>query len=420
MKKGIVALLMIAAMAISLSACGSTETSNESIIEEEQEEIVEEEPEQGELEEEEPKEEPKEEPEEDKPLDIEANLKLKYIMEILAATADVNYTHEFDYDLSFLKDLYALEDHVIMGLLYDIHSEYGEPEGGRTEYDSVLFSVKQVETIIGSLVGHEVDLSSLANNNGWIETALRTDVLYTECKNWNTEYIGNNTWKVYADVYSFNIICEDLYQIAEIVFTVTENADSILDGYSIIEVEATPPKMSEWAKAYYDYLTENHYKSKDFEYYPIYLDNDDIPEIYVYDGSRNGDSILCYSAGQINEEVLAVNYTYYYYIPQSGLLMEVQELLDIFGFESCSVYQFVNGEFSNIIIGGKELKEEYKDEFIKENWMLDYEINDEPVSEEEYNRILNEIFDTSKAIGLRDDKNNVFELCPLLNMLSSH
>lgn len=40
---------------------------------------------------------------------------------------------------------------------------------------------------------------------------------------------------------------------SEGTFTVIESPDSIFDQYSIIEVEEAP-KMSEWAKAYYDYL----------------------------------------------------------------------------------------------------------------------------------------------------------------------
>ena len=413
MKRKFLALLLIAIIAISLSACGRTETSNESNIEKEQEEIAEEEPEQAELEEEKSK----EEPEEDRPLDIEVNGNLIYIMKILAAIEDNGFMQGFDYDLAFINRLYALEDNAIDLLIYYIGGEYGLPEGGRTEADGALFSVEQIQSIIYSLVGREVDLSSLANDNGWIEVYLRTDVLYTDCKNWNTEYIGNNTWKVYADVYSISPDGDGFYKKAEMTFTVNENPDSIFDGYSITEVDVTQPKMLEWAKAYYDYLLENYNNGNNrvFQYNLIYLDNDDIPEIYVYDESRNGDCLLYYSAGQINEEVLSVNYSYYQYIPKSGLLMEEIEYINT----RKTVFQFINEDFKTILASVAYLKEEYQDEFIAENWMYDYSLNDEIVSEEEYNKRLDEAFDTSKAIKLRYDEDNALDFYSLLTYLTS-
>ena len=424
--------LIIALLAItmtSLSACGNKNAAAfpvdiEPIAEvTETEETKDSEPVEAEKPEPEPAEE--EEPDEDKPLDLDSLENLKWVMEALV-------TLEKNSDSSYIHDLYSGEENAVISMLWymdycDVENPKGEDirigddENGWDGY--VRFTTEQIQEVMNSLTGQQIDISSVGEN-GVIDISLVGMIeSLSEYKNWNTEYIGDNIWKINVDEYNvFDGRFDDdsSYKISEITFTVTENPDSIFDGYSIIEVEEVAPKMSEWATAYYDYLLENFYNSLSeekeyFKYMLIYLDNDDIPELYVHVTDFTGDRLLYYFDGQVNEKNCG-DLPWYQYIPQSGLLMEEWDIVTAHG---NIVSQFVNGEFTDMAEGHVALKEEYREEYPGENWMYDYMFNGETVSEEEYSRRLNEVFDTSKAILLVAYNDNAINIYSMLNMLTS-
>ena len=101
-------------------------------------------------------------------------------------------------------------------------------------------------------------------------------------ENMATEYIGAGSWKVTADGFGLNTMLgtDKTVKIAEFTFTVTYNADSCFDGYSITGIEVTPIDNSGWAQAYLDQM-DNEPQQEITEYDLIYLDDDDIPELVL-------------------------------------------------------------------------------------------------------------------------------------------
>lgn len=421
MKRKILFLLAVT-LVIGLIGCGNKTNNTMSVNAEPMAEVTEPETEPETIEEGDPEPEPveEEEPEEeeDKPLDLDSHANLKWAMD--------GFVNCFNYDYS---DFCSGEEDAVIGLLeymcfYSFAEDHSNlPKGEAIDIDGdgyIRFTVEQAQEAVNSLTGHQVDIGSVGENGVidlWGVNLIETD---TVCKNWNTEYIGNNTWKVYVDKYRYGYeYYEDtLYKELEYTFTVTENPDSIFDGYSIIEVEEA--KMSlEWAKAYYDYLlTDEEYEYYDeyYEFYLIYLDNDDIPEIYGRSYGFGENILIYYSDGQVKKKINNLT-AMFQYIPKSGLLMEWTNINSYGAFSN--IYQLTNGELATLIESQAELREEYRGEIENESWMYDYTLNGEAVSEEEYNRRLNEVFDTSKAINLWTYENNTLVLNTLLNMLSS-
>lgn len=422
-RKSIMTLLTVSM--ICLSACGNKNDATLPVNAEPMPEVTEAEDEPESIQEEEPEQEPieeEEEPEEDedKPLDLDSLDNLKWIMEALA-------TLERNSASSYVRDLYSGEENAIITMLW--YMDYcgvenpkgedvriGDDENGWDGY--VRFTIEQAQEIINSLTGQQIDISSVGENGVIDVSPIGMIESLSEYKNWNTEYIGDNIWKIYVDEYNvFDSRFDDdsSYKISEIIFTVTENPDSIFDGYSIIEVEEEAPKMPEWAKAYYDYLLEKshqpYYDRENYKCSFIYADSDDIPELYVQEDTWC--SLLYYSDGQVKEKNFPISGNHWY-IPQSGLLMEDYSE---YGNISTTVYQFINGEITSITEGYAEFQDVYMDENGMENWIYDYMFNGEPVSEEEYNRRLNEVFDSSKAIEPWRDEGE--SLNSILDKLSS-
>lgn len=283
-----------------------------------------------------------------------------------------------------------------------------------------LFSVDQVQGIMSSLVGHEIDLSALINDNGWIEVDLLWgDGFYIECENWNAEYTGSNTWNVYTDVYSINTSGDGSYKIAEMIYTVIENPDSIFDGYSITGVEATQPKMSEWAKAYYDYLAggnlerDFYYGAEDYSFYICYIDEDDIPELYVNTGMLTGYALYTYYDGNVVQLISSNGTNYIDWIEKSGRVLYAQGGSAMFG-ESVWIYEMVDGELQQIAEGNlitQDYIDWYEGDLPSSTW------NGRDVTEDEYQALKKEVFDTSEDVIITYDESET--LYSMLNKLAS-
>lgn len=422
MKRNLIIILLAAAIT-SLSACGNKNDAALPVDAEPTAEVTKKddtkdsEPVEVEEPETEPaKEEDEPEKEEAKPLDLDTLDNLKWAMDGLVNLFYHNYN-----DFCSGK-----EDAIIELLWYMDYCSLDYPnlpkgEGFSIDGDGYTrFTVGQAQEAVNSLTGRQVDISSVGENGVIEMSSVGVIDTHTVCKNWNTKYIGNKTWKVYVDKYRYGYDYDQntLYKEAEITFTVTENADSIFDGYSIVEVEEAAPKMSEWAKAYYDYLSENIRDvgyGNDCKCYLIYLDNNDIPELYV-DPGLDDKYLLYYSDDQVKEAYVSM-YSSIQYISQSGLYMEKWDALSYPSALGIAVYQLINGEYVEIVHAVAVMKDEYADEYEGESWMYNYMFNGEAVSEEEYNRKLNESFDTSKAIELTYDEGET--LYSMLNQLSS-
>ena len=299
----------------------------------------------------------------------------------------------------------------------------GDKENG---YDGgIRFTIEQAQEAVNSLTGRQVDVHSVGKK-GVIEmdsVGMYEVEGYVVCKNWNTEYIGNNSWKIYVDQYRYGLQADEdtLYKGAEFTFTVTENPDSIFDGYSIIEVEEEAPEISsEWAKAYYDYLADGdlagdfYYEAEDYSICLCYIDEDDIPELYVNAGSLAGYALYTYYDGKVVQLLQSNGTNFIEWIEKSGKVLYAQTQSAMYA-ESVWIYEMINGELQQIA-EGTLITRDYIDWYLGElppsTW------NGRDVTEEEYQALKSEVFDTSKVAQLSYE-NDFSDLYFMLDKLAS-
>ena len=147
-----------------------------------------------------------------------------------------------------------------------------------------------------------------------------------------------------------------------------------------------------WQEAYIDFVNKLHvsgYDRGDCEYSLIYVDDNDIPELFINTmGMVTGEIIVSFYEGKvraINRDRCGMRYIEY-----GGLLYNRNGNM---GFHPCNVYMLEKGEFSEIGTGWQS--EGYIDE---ENVYWDYFWEGKEVTETEYEAHINELIDTSKCI----------------------
>lgn len=147
-----------------------------------------------------------------------------------------------------------------------------------------------------------------------------------------------------------------------------------------------------WKEAYIDFVNKLHvtgYDRGDCEYSLIFVDDNDIPELFIYTrGMATGEIIVSFYDGKvraINRDRCGMRYIEY-----GGLLYNRNGNM---GFHPCNVYMLEKGEFSEIGTGWQS--EDYIDE---ENVYWDYFWEGKEVTETEYEAHINELIDTSKCI----------------------
>jgi len=147
-----------------------------------------------------------------------------------------------------------------------------------------------------------------------------------------------------------------------------------------------------WQEAYADFIQKLHGTISEYgemDYSLIYVDDNDIPELFIYTGGMaTGEFIVSFYDGNIgvmNRERCGTQYIEY-----GGLLYNMNGNM---GFSPCNIYMLKNGKFSEI---GTGWCSEHCDE--NENWYWDYFWEDSPVTEAEYIAHINELIDTSKCV----------------------
>ncbi|MDE6386456.1 MAG: hypothetical protein K2L82_01465, partial [Lachnospiraceae bacterium] len=146
-----------------------------------------------------------------------------------------------------------------------------------------------------------------------------------------------------------------------------------------------------WQEAYIDFIHKIHAMSLDYDgkgYSLIYVDDDDIPELYIYTGTMaTGEFVVTFYDGNIgvmNRERVGLQYMEY-----GGLLYSTA---GNYGFYPCNIYTLEKGKFSEIGTGW------YSENIDGENICMDYFWEDNPVTETEYEAHIEELIDTSKCI----------------------
>lgn len=148
-----------------------------------------------------------------------------------------------------------------------------------------------------------------------------------------------------------------------------------------------------WQEAYADFINKIHvtvrFSDDAFRYSLIYVDSDDIPELYIDTGTMaSGEIIVSFYDGNIgtmNRDRCGIKY-----IEHGGLLYNANGAM---GSYPCNVYMLERGKFSEI---GTGCQYERVDE--QENTYFDYYWEGRAVTETEYNAYINELIDTSKCV----------------------
>lgn len=144
-------------------------------------------------------------------------------------------------------------------------------------------------------------------------------------------------------------------------------------------------EVSDAVNAYEEYVNSVPGMAENCTFSLIYIDEDDIPELVVYGCCEaDGTTICCYYNGEVHEKQLRrLGFTY---IEKENLICNGAGHMDVY---YDYVYSIENGEFVEVGMGdygGNQYIGTY------------YKWNDASVSEEEYYRQLNAVYDKSKDI----------------------
>ena len=155
--------------------------------------------------------------------------------------------------------------------------------------------------------------------------------------------------------------------------------------------------VSPWKTAYLNYLEQT--KGTYTSFALVYIDGDDIPELYLGGNSEAvGDAVCAYKNGKVIEQVL--NRTCGgKYVEKSGLLMNQNGNSGRF---YTSVYALTDAGFSQTFHALSEERVEYleNDEF---NYVYTYFVADEPVNESDYVAAVDAAFPVAQAVNLHEN-----------------
>ena len=166
--------------------------------------------------------------------------------------------------------------------------------------------------------------------------------------------------------------------------------DSELNTYKISEPKAEieepateAPKDESWKKAYVDYINSKD-DPGDYEYALVYVDDDDIPELFVHLKGRGPMSELCWLCdGTVCSKAIGTENLVY--IEKGNCIMTTEVHT---GVQSDYILQIENSELNTIHTGRANKAVKGQESF---KW------DDKEVSEEEYDKLLNQAFNTSNA-----------------------
>lgn len=241
-----------------------------------------------------------------------------------------------------------------------------------------------------------------------------------------TKYLGKGQWEIVANVveedYDIEVLGQDIYPykwLGNLVVTVEEDENSIIDGYRIVDTkwaDAMDPQCSaDWQRAYFDVIQQYYYGGDDFwpgylkKYDLIYFNNDDIPDLVVNIVGFNT-SVYCFNEKtKTAERAFSGAYgiaglTYYGYVAHEGIVVWLD--IDYAGLEYNYYAEKLNENNSMEPLLGHDLNvkryidsngngypdaDEY-DENAEEEYCF---VDGKEVSSEEFNKYLDEIPDAT-------------------------
>lgn len=202
----------------------------------------------------------------------------------------------------------------------------------------------------------------------------------------------------------------------------TQSQEQTTDDQIVIEKPETKQKEKnneDWKQAYSDYIEalgerEIYGESNVYTYYLINLDDNDIPELFITTESEAGGEIV---ATYYNNQVIDFQLTRIgsVYIERSGLILTNTGHMDYY---PVTITELKDGKFSEIANGLSYWSDEDRAKYIKgetDEYILTYEWGNQEVSQEEFEKSINQIFDTNKS----KHPENGYTLNEMINILSA-
>lgn len=161
-----------------------------------------------------------------------------------------------------------------------------------------------------------------------------------------------------------------------------------------------------WKEAYINFINKLHVTEGydgDFEYSLIYVDDNDIPELYIFTQVMcSGEIVVSFYDGKIrsmNRDRVGIEYIEY-----GGLLYNMAGAM---GSYPCNIYMLEKGEFTEIGTGS-----EYERQDDEQNIYFEYLWEGKEVTEAEYMAHINNLIDTSKCVepSVVYSKNEMLEM----------
>ena len=177
-----------------------------------------------------------------------------------------------------------------------------------------------------------------------------------------------------------------------------------------------------WCQAYLNYLNTDERITTDdhlLSFTLIYLDDDDIPELFIDTGVEAGGQLIAtyYDGKVITQQFPHIGSKY---IERSGLVYTDTGSMDYY---PATITKLENGEFKEIASGVSYVaKEDWEKLNTEENYpyILTYEWEGQTVTEEQYRDKISEIFDLEK--GIDPNKyypDNCYSCRELISLLST-
>lgn len=157
-----------------------------------------------------------------------------------------------------------------------------------------------------------------------------------------------------------------------------------------------------WKEAYIKYL-ENlpDDKKSNNKFGLVFVDNNDIPELYCNEGFGypGGDALVYYTGNHAEKFEFLSSGNLLSYIEKAGKLRDNPIEM---GVCTDNIYSFENNTFTKIA-SGRSCGDNGPQYDQNNNLIFDYHWNNQSVDETEYERLLNEVYDTSKAVPFYDE-----------------
>ena len=149
-------------------------------------------------------------------------------------------------------------------------------------------------------------------------------------------------------------------------------------------------------EAYEDYIDEKDLDGSDYRYAFIYVDDNDVPELYV-ENEWGHTVLLTYSNGQVLELELDRPWDYFGYYEKQGFITTSYSYM---GGSTDYIYSLKDGVLTTLVVG--TVNEDF------DTFELTYRINNEVVSESEYNNSFDSVRPEGESVSVGIWKDNVY------------